>query len=375
MNAIPFASPGAPAPRLCMLLGAGLLFLSSPAVHAEPYLAVEAGLKCVNCHVNPSGGGKRNLFGMAYARGQIAARNILMDDDPQPWNSEINQYLGIGGDYRGGYRSTDVPGQPNRSDWSTEKATLQLEIRAIPGLLTVYGDQQLAPGDSLNREAYLLATPDGGKYTVKAGQFFLPFGLRLQDDNSFVRERSGINFTTPDEGVEFGLELPRWSAQAAFTDGTAGAGSAPGKEQTSLSAAYVRSRWRVGASVNVNEDPLGDRNMQALFAGWRTGPVSWLAELDFIEDELPGGGSTDIYATLIEGNWRFRKGHNLKFGYEFLDPSDDVLEDEQERYSVVWEYSPFQLFQVRAGYRAYNGVPLIPATNRDVVFFELHGYF
>lgn len=348
---------------------------AGPIAHAEPYLAVEIGLKCVSCHVNPSGGGKRNLFGTTYARTQIAARNILVDDEPNPWGSEINRWLGIGGDYRGGYSSTDVPGQADTSDWATGKATLQLEVNAVPGLLKFYGDEQLAPGDSLNRESYMLLTPANGRYTIKAGQFFLPFGLRLQDDNSFVRERSGINFTTPDEGFELGLELPKWSAQAAFTDGTAGAGSAPGKKQSSLSAVYVLPGWRLGASYNSNEDPLGDRNMQAIFAGWRTGPISWLAELDFIEDELPGGGSTEIYATLIEGNWRFRKGHNLKFGYEYLDPSDDVFEDEQERYSVVWEYSPFQLFQARAGYRVYNGVPLIPVTNREVFFLELHAYF
>jgi hypothetical protein len=241
--------------------------------------------------------------------------------------------------------------------------------------LTVYTDQQLSPGDRLTREAYALVTPANRKYTIKAGQFFLPFGLRLQDDTAFVRQRSGINFDTPDKGVELGLELPKWSAQAAFTDGTAGAGSVSGKDQTSLSAAYVQPRWRVGASLNLNDDPLGDRTMQALFAGWRTGPISWLAELDFIKDDQPGGLDREIYATLIEGNWRIRKGHNLKASYEFLDPSDGVGEDEQERYSVVWEYSPIQLLQTRVGYRAYNGVPNIPVTNRDELFIEFHAFF
>jgi hypothetical protein len=133
--------------------------------------------------------------------------------------------------------------------------------------------------------------------------------------------------------------------------------------------------WRLGASVNQNEDPLGDREMLALFAGFKTGPISWLAEIDWITDEIPGGADQDLMASLVEGNWRIRKGHNLKVGYEFLDPSNLTREDEQERYSAVWEYSPFQLFQARAGYRVYNGVPELPETNRNEIFLEAHVYF
>lgn len=351
------------------------LALASSTVLAEPYLAVESGLKCATCHTNPTGGGKRTLFGMTYARTNLAVATLLADEDTQGWNSEVNQWLGIGGDYRGGYTSVDQPGPGDGSDWATSRGTAYLEVRAKPGLVTLYADQQLAPGGSLNREAYLLLTPMDGKYTFKYGQMFLPFGLRLQDDAAFVRQRSGINFDTPDEGIELGLELPKWSAQAAFSDGTAGAGSAPGKDQTSLSAAYVLPGWRLGASVNQNDDPLGDREMLALFAGFKTGPISWLAEIDWITDEIPGGADQDLMASLVEGNWRIRKGHNLKVGYEFLDPSNLTREDEQERYSAVWEYSPFQLFQARAGYRVYNGVPELPETNRNEIFLEAHVYF
>lgn len=359
----------------CWSLSTVAALLVAAPLSAEPYIAVESGLKCNSCHVNPSGAGKRKPFGMIYARTQLAERTILNDEGSEGWNSDVNRWLGIGGDYRGGYRSVDISGVEDVSDWATTKSTLHLELRAVPNLLRIYADQQISPGKSLTREAYALVTPANGKYTIKAGQFFLPFGLRLQDDATFVRQRSGISFDTPDEGIELGLELANWSAQAAFSDGTAGAGDAPGKQQTSLSAAYVRPRWRVGASYNSNQDPLGDRRMQALFAGWRTGPISWLAELDFIHDDMPGGQDEDIYATLIEGNWRLRKGHNLKVGYEFLDPSDHVSEDEQERYSLVWEYSPIQLLQARVGYRAYNGIPSNASTNRDELFIELHAFF
>jgi hypothetical protein len=111
-----------------------------------------------------------------------------------------------------------------------------------------------------------------------------------------------------------------------------------------------------------------------LFAGFKTGPIAWLAELDFITDAAPFADRRS-YATLVEGNWRFRKGHNLKIGYEYLDPERARGEDQQERYSAVWEYSPIQFVQSRVGVRRYNGIPNFPITNRDEIFAELHVYF
>lgn len=361
----------------CACACAALLALVAyaPSIRAEPYLAVASGLKCASCHTNPTGGGKRNVFGTTYARTQLAARDVKLRDDGGGWTGELAARFAVGGNYRGGYYDVDAPGPDDASDFATRRTTVYAEIRVLPQLFTLYVDEQIAPDETVDREHYALLTPANGKVTIKAGQFFLPFGLRLEDDATFVRQRSGINFATPDDGVEVGLELPRWSAQIAATNGTAGSGSAPGKDQWSLSAVHVRPRWRVGASVNLSDDPLGDRDMQALFAGFTTGPIAWLAEIDFVSDETLSGGANDMRATLIEGNWRLRKGYNVKAAYEFLDPSDDFGDDEQERYSVVLEYFPVPLVQTRAGYRVYNGVAAQPLTNRNELFAELHVFF
>ena len=346
-----------------------LMLLPEPA-SAEPYLAVESGLKCANCHVNPTGGGKRTPFGMLYARNQISA-NVIGADDSKPWTGDVKPWFAFGADFRGGYESVDIPGFEESSDWDVSRATVYAELRAIKNLLSFYFDEKVAPDDVENREAYLLLTPGNGKYVVKAGQMFLPFGLRLQDDSAFVRETSGVNFLVPEDGVELGLELPKWTAQVAVTDPEGGDRSG---DHLSMSAAYVKPRWRVGASYGAIDDPLGDRDMQGVFAGFKTGPISWLAELDLVTDESSTGDS-DAYASLLEGNWRIRKGHNLKVSYEYLDPDRDRGEDQQERYSLVWEYSPVQFVQARIGSRWYNGIPNFLLSNRDEMFAELHVYF
>jgi hypothetical protein len=337
---------------------------------AEPYLAVESGLKCVNCHVNPAGGGKRNLFGTLYARNQISAQAIDLVEGRAPWTGDVvSRWFAVGGDFRGGYSSVDVPGFEKDTATEVTRTTVYADIRLSPNLLSIYVDQKIAPDNSENREAYLLLTPKQGKFTVKAGQMFVPFGLRLQDDNAFVRQATGVNFLTPDDGLELGMELAKWSTQVAVIEGEDGA-----DDQLSATAVYVQPKWRVGASVNSSEDAFGERDMQSVFGGLKTGPISWLAELSLISDKEPSG-EDDSYATLLEGNWRLRKGHNLKVGYEFLEPDRDRDEDQQERYSLVWEYNPIQFVQSRIGMRFYNGIPNIAASNRDELFAELHVYF
>lgn len=358
-----------------LLVCAGLLvvgFASLPSVAtAEPYLAVESGFKCGQCHVNPSGGGKRTPFGMLYARNMISARAIDLVEGHKPWTGDVStRWFAVGGDFRGGYESVDVPGSEKESEWAVKRTTVYAELRLVPNLLEVYADQKIAPDDSENREAYLKLTPKNGKFVVKAGQMFVPFGLRLEDDETFVRQATGVNFLTPaDDAIELGLELPKWSAQFAVIDGESGL-----DDQLSGSAVYVLPKWRVGASVNTSEDAFGDRTMESVFGGLKTGPISWLAELSLIHDSAPAGDN-DSYATLLEGNWRIRKGHNLKVGYEFLEPNEDRDEDQQERYTLVWEYNPIQFTQARIGVHRYNGIPNIASSNRDELFAELHVYF
>ena len=220
-----------------------------------------------------------------------------------------------------------------------------------------------------------MLTPADGRYSIKAGQLFLPFGLRLQDDSAFVRLASGVNFTVPDRGIQAGYERGGWSTQLAITNGSGGGAEIDTGKQASLTAQHVQPGWRAGASFNHNNSDLGDRTMYSLFAGLRTGPVAWLAEADVVTDELSDGTERDGVATLLEANWRLRRGHNIKVTYDYFDPDDGVSEDQQVRYSVLWEHTPMQFVQGRLGVRLYDGIPQVDAQNRSEYFLELHGFF
>lgn len=368
------ARAGLSAPLLALaalLLG---LQASKPAV-AEPYLAVRQGQKCMGCHVNPTGGGLRNAAGNVFAQNELAARRI--DTGESQWLGQLNRFVSLGGDFRGSAAYADVPdGEDQDLAFAVDELRAYLDVGVIPERLSVYLDQRLAPGGSRNLEALARVWLDEShRYYVKAGQMYLPFGLRLEDDTSFVRQVSGIGFDTPDNGVEIGLETGAWSAQFAVSNGTAGGAESDSGKQWTARAEHISSSWRLGASASFNDTDAADRRLAALFAGLRTGPVAWLAEIDYVEDRGIPGGDLKRWVGLIEGNWMPRKGHNLKATIESFEPDTDVSDDEQERYSLVYEYAPFQYLQLRGGVRIYDGVSGDALQNRRFGFIELHGFF
>jgi len=331
-----------------MLVLVGLLgVLAHQPANAEPWLAVKKGLKCMVCHTNPTGGGKRNVYGNIFAQNELAARRIEIPEltttsaggatgfGHEYWTGELNRFLSIGGDLRNNYTYTDIPNRDNTSEFDTEEVLLYVDFSLIPGRLSFYIDEKVAPGGAENREAYALFWMRDNTIYLKAGKMFLPYGFRLEDDTAFIRRVPGINYQTPDNGVEAGLEVDAWTINFAITNGSAGGSETDDGKQYSLLGSYTSERWRIGSSLNYNDLDGGDRKMGNIFAGLRTGPVNWLGEVDFIRDEGTPTGERDMWVGLIEASWLITKGLNLKLTGEYFEPDTDVSNDDQSRGSIV----------------------------------------
>ena len=347
------------------------LLVTGQTSRAEPYLAVQKGMQCSICHSHPAGGGKRSVYGNVFAQTELAARRL---GDGKLWTGNVQKWLSIGADLRASFVDIDAPNRRGTSETGFDRGTFYLEAALIPNRLSIYVDQQFSPDDIENREAYVRLNSKNTQWFVTVGQFYLPYGLRLQDDSAFVRQATGINFANFDRGVLGGYNAGPWSAIASITDGS-GAGRSGSSNQLNLVSSYSQPTWRAGISGSVNDDDAGDRTMFGFFGGLKTGPVAWLAEIDSIRDDIAPGVTANAFAGLLEANWTIRDTHNLKLSYDYLDPDNDIREDHQVRYSLIWEHSPIQFLQARVGYRLYDGIPQVDAQNRKVFFAELHGFF
>ncbi len=372
----------------CALLAALLAaqLIATEAALAEPYLAVRTGFKCMVCHVNPTGGGKRTEFGAIYGQTALPASRLDLETgesvpdrapDPAPFTGKVNNHLGFGADLRANARATFTPNTTPSQAYAFDpvRAQVYMEIRPIVDRLTIYLDERVSPGAATNRETYAMLSTKNREWYVKAGRMFVPFGLRIEDDTAFIRQVTATSFNSFDDGVEGGMEMGPWSAYVSVTNGAGGGTETNRGKLISSLATYVQPDWRVGLSASVNFNGTTDRRMQGAFAGLRTGIVSWLASAVRVTDEGTPTGRVTQVVTLAEGNVEVAKGHNLKLTYEFLDPNTDLSEDQRERYSAVYEYSPIQFTQFRLGVRKNNGIPQNNAQNATEVFLQWHAFF
>ncbi len=191
----------------------------------------------------PTGGGLRNDFGITYAKVLLPAETV--DNALDSWTGKITDRLRVGGDLRADWTRDTMPNSPSQQAFSLDQVRVYADLTLIPDQLGIYVDEQIAPDGSQNEEAYVRYgnTTDG--FYIKGGQFYLPFGWRLQDQTAFVREVTGISMATPDKGIELGYEHAAWSAQFDVTNGVSNATSGSGYQVTTQ-VVYTKPIWRVG---------------------------------------------------------------------------------------------------------------------------------
>lgn len=351
-----------------------LALCAAPAlVLAEPYLAVRSGEPCSTCHVNPTGGGMRTVFGNGYGIGSLPAGPV---EGAAAWTGRVAERVGLGGDLRANLNASSVRNRDNTYAFGRDEALVYVDFAILPERLSFYIDQQVGPGTAVNREAYALLHSPGKSWHLKAGRMFLPYGLRLEDDSAFVRQATGISMASSDDGIEIGWQNGPGAVQLAITNGNSGGAETDKGKQWSLHGTHVRPDWRVGASVNFNDgNGKQDRLMGNLYVGVRTGPVAWLAEYDQIVDDTQVGGKLKQRISLVEANYGIAAGHNLKVTYEYFDPDTTVGEDQRNRVSLVWEYTPMPFTQLRFGYRHSDGIPQNDLQHVKEGFLQLHLYF
>ena len=239
------------------------------------------------------------------------------------------------------------------------EANIYLAIDVIPGALTVYADQPLAPNAG-NREFFGLVQNQRFNSYLKFGRMLLPYGLRMRDDEAFIRNETGFTYNRHDIGVEIGIEPGPYSFVANVTD-----------SQFSFIGQTVYNRFRIGGSFSRNISG-GDDYRYGVFAGLNFGRFALLGEGDFINV-----AGIDRFAALAELNYLVARGFNFRAAYEYFDRNRDVsnARDGQERITIGIEPFITQFMQVGIFYRFNQFIPQNIVQNQDQLLVQLHVFF
>jgi hypothetical protein len=336
-----------------------------------------------------TGGGKRTDFGNIYVQTRLAHkfvnwRRVLPKpkedvDEENPlktdsrssfFSGRLNDYIAIGADFRWLSNKVETPNNPTEEEFNQRKQNVYLEANLIPDRTTFY--LTLSDGGDAREIFGLLKRELKGKpFYLKFGEFFLPYGLRLQDDTAFTRAVTGFTYGVADVGLEFGFEPGPWAVHIAVTNGTGSSLETNRSKRLTTSVAFVRKTFRVGGSYSSNKNAADvETEIYGVYGGAQFGRVGILAEADFIDDD-----TVEQRVSILETNILLSRGHNLKFSYEYHDPDDSISENARERFSLVYEPFVNQFTQFRTGIRDNKGIPQNDASNANEYFLELHLFF
>ena len=358
---------------------------SSQAALAEPYLAIRTGFKCGQCHVNMSGGGKRTGFGAIYTQTFLPWKQVRTQSQKSFFNGQVSDQISFGMNLRFVNQTTfgvDRPRQAYKRDNTLDitEGNLYLQMEVIKDFLSIYLDETITPSGASNRESFLLVKSLPLSTYVKAGRILLPYGLRLLDDDSFIRQKTGFNYDNQDLGAEIGFEPGPFSFSIAGSNGTQGGAEVNLDKQFSAVGSVVFRRLRVGGSFSRNRVPEILTYTYGGFAGLNFGRFTLLGEADIIEERVKGQEKQreklgDQLAAFGELDFLLTRGINLKAAYDFYDPGRKLDEDERNRLTVGVEAFLTQFLQFRGLYRFADSVPQKPREREDQLIFEIHAFF
>ncbi|MFQ5453141.1 MAG: hypothetical protein ACE5D6_03025 [Candidatus Zixiibacteriota bacterium] len=332
-----------------------LLLIMTASVISFPRLSVEHGVNCINCHINPTGGGMRNEFGN-YS---VALNELCL---PQTKKHFIKRYK------QPRLSESVLFGFDTRhlvfDDLRVFRMQTDIFLNVEPLKNIFYHIRFWENGIS---EHYALLYFNKKKYFVKAGRFYPSFGLRNADHKAFNRERTGHGSNVYLDGLSAGAEINGGIITAEIFN--------PNQRGVyglhMFKGSYIGNMgYLLGASLRLSEEINGSNgtfpHVKAVFGGLSYDRFTLMGELDL------EGQSNDTLITYANLTTRIEYGLYIITEYNFFDGNRHLSEgvDELVRFSI--ELYPMPFFQLRPSYTYYTRGY---RENEDDFFLMIHfGY-
>lgn len=369
------------------------------SLHALPRFAVRTGFKCQSCHVNPTGGGMRNVFGStSYGREALPIKSWQEEFALEEFSTQLTDFLSYGLDFRFlyFYQKKDNP-DAERSSFFPMQMDVYFNMK-VSKKINVFVNPAFGPYPRYEIFGVANVLPLEGY--LKLGRMTPSYGLRLDDHTAYVREATPFrNNMGQDVGVEISLSPGPVTVAAGLLNGSTTDRSSD-RPRVVLSRAIAQFALgslnaMIGGSTYNNASPDERINLIGGFA-----VLSWQANLMIIADieRLKGnwnqmklnsvkqssapGASGAIFnssekdleqlAFYLEANYLLIQGVDLKLAYDFFDPDTKLATGTASRYSFGFELFPISGVEVRPLYRYTKDTVSDLTTNEIHVLFHFY---
>lgn len=349
------------------------VLLFSQAVLAFPEMIKHGYVNCVACHVSPSGGGVltpygRNLSAEAIStwsyKGEEGIFHGTVDTE------KVNEWLAIGGDYRGVQAHTDYKSK-STGERTVDGRYINMQIGFEMGiiqpkwaLIGFFGEYNFNEPAHYNRvqgklnRYYGLYKPTD-ELTFKIGRFQPQFGINLPDHILSTRTRlevghlsyRGGKISIEDKntaevfwlGEEYNFSLAGYRLRDDVTDDK-------DKGVTFTASKVFAEKYKIGFQALNEKSDIRKKTIVGLtgYLGWNE-QWSTLVEMDRIQTEPDSAAQTTGIAMFQRTGYEVFKGFQVLALNDYYQANIDNGATKLYRYGpgVIWYPRPhfdFQLF-------------------------------
>jgi len=340
-----------------------LLFFSFE-FFALPRFALQQGDRCIDCHVNPSGGLIRTESGWYFGKnvvGMISPRDKIVSTSPKIGE---NIYLGV--DFRTQYIYAE---ELRKTDFQKMAAAFYASIKINEKIDAV------AKYDFITQvfEGYGVARILPNNSYIKVGTFTPNFGIKLDDHTAYTR---GGDFGLAAPGsfspglyltpyyTETGIELGAYIGEIAYLSASVGRSSLHGQMfskdpiytgRAEFTPHFGRLGTSFGASYTAFNTPgnFGQKSdIYGFFAGIGYDKISLQGEYD-MGDNYDADITNELKSSylMLKATYRFMVGVEGIVRYDMIDPDKDSDMDSMSRLILGVEYFPYSFIELRPQYR------------------------
>jgi len=346
----------------------GAWILLSIKSFSYPRFSAYTGDKCVDCHINPTGGSMRNQYGLNYAKQNLQISALEKYSKTVKFNPEINKTISIGGDLRVANVNNEIPNKSNLSAFLTMQGDLYLNAK-INDFVNVF----ISPGIYLptletKPDVYGMISNLPLNLYFKAGRFIPNYGINIAEHRAYQR----IDFLNTPYAQNSGFELGMTPGILTFNIGLFNGINTDFFDNDRKKMFVVNADIMVSGKENkINVDigtsfynnpfdyrePSTGAMLNAVthaFSGFTKigimNTVAILCEADFKENSIAGNMTRGIYG-FGELDIKIVKGLEIRGQYEYRDPNRDTGDDRSSRYSMGVAVFPLIGLEFEAMYR------------------------